>query len=201
MTRRVDKASALIFLAILLAACGSTPQSTHYLLSATLDEVPTGQSPAIGVGPIDIPEYLNRNTLVYRGNGNELQIAQQSRWAEPLEDGISRVLGLNLAGLLNTENVRTHPWHPKRPPEYSVKIRVLGMDALEGEAVLVAEWLVYQPGNGGQETRKISKHSLSLDTQRPIPAQLPEAYSTLLYKLSEEIAGVIGERADTSEGR
>lgn len=178
-------------LALLLAACGTTPLSTHYLLTATLDDIPTSQSPAIGVGPIEIPEYLNRNTLVYRGQGNELTIAQQSRWAEPLEDGISRVVSLNLAGLVGTENVRSFPWHPERSPDYAVKVRILRMDATESEAVLVAEWLVYRPGDAGEARRKISRQTLPLMASKPVPAQLPAAQSALLYRLSEEIAAGI----------
>lgn len=191
MMKQMSKGCALALLIALLASCGTTPQSTHYLLTATLDEIPTSQSPAIGVGPIEIPEYLNRNTLVYRDGGNELRIDQQSRWAEPLEDGISRVVSLNLAGLLNTENVRTHPWHPKRLPDYGVKIRVLRMDAMDLAAVLVAEWVVHRPGEAGELQRRISKRTLPLDGQRPISAQLAAAHSTLLLELSEEIASAI----------
>ena len=190
MIAQLSKASVLLWLAVLLAAC-TTPPSTHFLLTATMGEVPDSQSPSIGVGPIEIPEYLNRNTLVYRGQDNELIIARQSRWAEPLEDGISRVVSLNLAELVGTENVRSFPWHPKRSPDYGVKIRILRMDTTESEAVLVAEWVVYRPDDAEQAQREISKRSLPLIPSKPVPAQLPAAHSALLYQLSEEIAAGI----------
>lgn len=199
MTRQLSKACCLLVLSALLSACGTTPQSTHYLLTATLDGVPTQQSPAIGVGPIEIPEYLNRNTLAYRGDGNELKIDQQARWAEPLEDGISRVVSLNLAGLLNTENVRTYPWHPKRPPDFGVKVRILGMDALNGEAVLISEWFVYRPAQENTGERKISRHSLTLDGQQAVSGQLAVAYSTLLLQLSEDIAASIESSGEPTQ--
>lgn len=191
MIANLGKVGTLLLLTCMLWACGTTPSSTHYLLTATLEDVPASQSPAIGVGPIKIPEYLNRNTLVYRGPGNEIEIAQQSRWAEPLTDGISRVISLNLAGLLDTENVRSFPWHPQRAPDYGVKVRVLRLDATTSEAVLVAEWVVFRPGEDGEVQRRISHHSLPLDTERPVPAQLAPAHSALLYQLSEEIAAAI----------
>lgn len=185
------KACFVLAIAALLTACGTTPPSTHYLLTATLDEVPGAQKPAIGVGPIEIPEYLNRNTMVYRGQGNELLISRQSRWAEPLEDGISRVVSLNLAGLVGTENVRSFPWHPKRSPDYGVKIRILRMDATDSEAILIAEWVVYRPDSVDEAQRKISQQRLPLDTSVPVPGQMATAHSTLLYRLSEKIASGI----------
>ncbi len=185
----------LLGLAALLAACSTTPPSTHYLLTAKLDQVPDAQSPAIGVGPIEIPEHLNRNTLVHRGPENELVIARQSRWAEPLEDGISRVVSLNLAGLVGTGNVRSFPWHPRRAPDYGVKLRILQLDASDAQAILVAEWVLYRPAEESDAIRRISRQSLPLDASRPIAPQLPAAQSELLYRLSEDIAAGISGMA------
>ncbi len=186
-----------VVLAALLTACGTTPLSTHYLLTASMDGTPAAQSPAIGVGPVEIPEYLNRYTLVYRDVENELKIARQARWAEPLEDGISRVLILNLAGLLDTQNVRAFPWHPKRAPDYGIKVRVLRMDAQNDEAILLAEWVVFRPGQDDELQRGISQHALPLDPHRPVAPQLPAAHSTLLYRMSGEIAAAVS----AAEGR
>jgi uncharacterized lipoprotein YmbA len=191
MIAQICRVTALVALAALFTACSTTPPSRHYLLTATLDEIPASQSPAIGVGPIEIPEYLNRNTLVYRGQDNELEITHQSRWGEPLEDGISRVVSLNLAGLVGTENVRSFPWHPQRPPDYGVKIRILRMDATDSEAILIAEWVIYKPDEPGNEQRNISQQTLPLTPSKPVPAQMPGALSTLLFKLSEKIAASI----------
>ena len=191
MIAQLRNTSVLLGLAILLAACSTTPPSTHYLLTARLDDIPASENPAIGVGPIDIPEYLNRNTLVYRGPDSELVIARQSRWAEPLEDGVSRVVSLNLAGIVGTDNVRSFPWHPGRAPDYGVKIRILRMDASATEAILIAEWVIIQPGTDGEVERQISRHTLPLDADEPIAPQLPAAHSALLYDLSEDIAGGI----------
>ena len=117
MIATLCRGGVLAGIAVLLSACSTTPPSTHYMLTAAVEEIPATQSPAIGVGPIEIPEYLNRNTVVYRGPDNELVIDRETRWAEPLEDGIGRVVSLNLAGLLDTGNLRNFPWNPKRPPD------------------------------------------------------------------------------------
>jgi len=50
-------------LPLLAASCGTTPASKYYLLGADVTEFPVASSPSLGVGPIEIPEYLNRNSL------------------------------------------------------------------------------------------------------------------------------------------
>lgn len=101
---------------MLLAACGSSPQHNFYLLSAESRGGATGQSPSLGIGPIEIPEYLNRSSLVFSRGSNQLHIASFERWAEPLDDGIQRVLGLNLAAQLGTQNIRPYPWQRLSAP-------------------------------------------------------------------------------------
>ncbi len=50
----------------------------------------------IGVGPVRIPEYLNRPQMVTRGKSNLLTFAQYDRWAEPLGESIERTIAENL---------------------------------------------------------------------------------------------------------
>lgn len=186
----------LIALVLLLAACGSTPTSNYYMLTARDAQAPTGDSPSLGIGPVRIPEYLNRTNLVYQRDGNRLEIADYERWAEPLEEGIVRVLGFNLAILLNTQDIRQFPWHPQRPPQYGVKMRLLNLDANERSARLEAEWLLYRPATNEPLARRLVRLVYTSPDGDLEPGDLPAAYSELLSRLSEEIAGAI--RADDS---
>ncbi len=137
----------LLSLGLLLAGCGSSPPNNFYVLSAHEFPAPSGTAPALGVGPISIPEYLGRQNMVYNRVDNTLQVASQDMWAEPLGNGIQRVLVLNLTGLLNTQNVSIFPWRPERAPEFGVEVNLLQLDANENEAMLTADWLVYRPGS------------------------------------------------------
>lgn len=177
--------------ALLLVACGSSPQHNFYLLSAESREVANGQSPSLGIGPIGIPEYLNRNSLVYSRGSNQLQIANFERWAEPLADGIQRVLGLNLAAELGTQNIRPHPWQRADAPAYAVQLWVLSLDAAGQSAELVVEWRVSRPGEPGTVERRISRLTQPLPGPEWEAADAAGAYSRLLQALSAEIAAVI----------
>ena len=194
MNTKISRAGAALLVTILLVACGSTPQSNHYLLTSMIDEVPSGGSPSLGVGPVDIPEYLNRDSMVYRVGDNQLQITSSERWAEPLGDGVSRVLSLNLASLLNTGDIQTFPFHPRRKPDFGVKLRVHSLDSRDSSARLVAEWLLYRPANGDPLQRRLTTLETSLNPQQAIPGQIPGAYSELLWQLSQEIAASINSQ-------
>ena len=181
-------------LALLLsiAGCGTTPQSSYYLLSSPISDLPSGTEPAIGIGPIALPEYLNRNSMVFLRGGNELEIASFERWAEPLGDGVQRVLAMNLASMLDTQNVRAFPWARSRAPEYAVRLRIAGLDADENRARLVAEWALLTGGDPATEiTRRLTRNETALTTDRPRGDAVAQAYSDLLYQLSEEIAAAI----------
>lgn len=187
--------TSLTILALLLAlsACGTTPGNSYYLLTATDAAAPSGQAPSLGIGPIEIPEYLNRNRLVYNRDGNQLRIANYERWAEPLESGVQRVISLNLAHLLDTENVQAFPWPRSQEPDYSVQITIMSLDAGDSYAKLVAEWVVLKSGQALVSGRKISQISVQIPGTSVTPEQIAPAYSDLLYQLSEVIADKITE--------
>jgi uncharacterized lipoprotein YmbA len=185
--------AGILCLTLLLVACGSSPPSRHYVLTAhPATTPPSAETPSLGIGPIEVPQYLNRSNLVYNRDGNLLQVSATERWAEPLEDGLQRVISLNLASLVGTQNVRQFPWNANRIPDYAVKVQVLGLDANEQQAQLLAEWLVYRPATSETVMRRISKLQQPMDGGGEFsPQQVAPAYSKLLYQLSQMIAEAI----------
>jgi uncharacterized lipoprotein YmbA len=129
--------------------------------------------------------------MVYNRAGNSLQVATLDLWAEPLVNGVERVMVLNLAGLLNTQDVQSFPWHPQRAPQYGVKVTVLQLEATEQQVSLTAEWLVYRPGDSAHIQRRISQLQANLGAGTPEAEQVAVAYSDLFYQLSELIAAAI----------
>jgi uncharacterized lipoprotein YmbA len=178
-------------LVALLAGCSSSPRSNYYLLTAKHGAAPTGAEHSLGIGPIEIPEYLNRSNMVYNRQGNKLQVADLDSWAEPLDEGVKRVMAINLAQLLNTHEVRSFPWHPKRAPDYGVQLNILALDANEQEATLATEWLVYRTTDAEPVQRRISLLHQPMPAGELKPGDVASAYSALLLQLSELIAKVI----------
>ena len=176
---------------LILLGCGSAPASKNYLLSAQAQQIPSGTSPAVGVGPIEIPEYLNRDALVYNRGGNRLHIARLERWAEPLDSSISRVLRLNLASILNTQDVQAFPWSKSNRPEYGVGVTILNFDANNDSAKLVVEWHLRRPQSEQTMMRRIDTLQYDLPAGEVSATEVAAAYSELLYQLSSKIAAEI----------
>ena len=186
--RQITGALCIVFW---LSACGSSPSSNFYRLTAAQPPSSAGQEPSLGIGPIAVAEFLNRNAMVYTRGGNQLQINSTERWAEPLEFGIKRVVGLNLSQLLQTENLQSFPWDLRQAPDYGVKISVIDLDASEGQARMVVDWIIYDPSDGSPITQRLSQFTRPLPPGPMEASALPTAYSALLFELSETIAAVI----------
>ena len=182
--------SATVF-AGLLTACGTTPNSNYYLLSSQVSGVPADGTLSLGVGPIEIPDYLNRNAFVYSRDNNQLHVASFERWAEPLDSGIERVLRLNLASLLRTQNVQSYPFGSTEKPEYAVEVSILRLDAGRAGARLTAQWRLHRPQQEDTITRRISKLHQDLPSKSVLAKDIAPAYSRLFLQLSEAIATAI----------
>ncbi len=196
---KIPAAIPIVALACLLSACGSSPASNYYLLSVEQPVPPDGDRPSLGVGPVEIPEYLNRSGMVSNHSNNQLQISSVNHWAEPLTDGINRVISLSLASQLNTEDVQSYPWAHSRAPEYGIRVNLLELDANKREAVLVAEWAVLKTREGGMVTRQISHLVEPVGVAQLSAADMAQAYSRLLHQLSTIIADTIREDMRVAE--
>jgi uncharacterized lipoprotein YmbA len=185
----------------LLVACSSSHPSNYYRLSIPPGPTPNGNGPSIGTGPITVPQYLKRNSMVYGAGDNRIEISPNERWAEPLSDGIQRVMSLNLARELDTQSIQTFPWPASQAPDYGVKLTLLELDASAGKASLVVEWSVRKPGEGGEVGQRISRLELPLNQAEFSGAAVAPAYSELLYQLSREIAAVISADLEKNTGR
>lgn len=176
---------------LILLGCGTTPASKYYLLSAQAPQIPSGTSPSVGVGPIEIPEYLNRHAMIYNRDGNRLHIASFERWAEPLDGSILRVLRLNLASTLNTQDVQAFPWNKSSRPEYGVAVTILNLDANNESAELVVEWQLSRPQSEETLMRRIDKLQYDVPAETVNATEVAAAYSALFYQLSNKIAAEI----------
>lgn len=186
---------ALTLVVTLLAACGSTPPSRYYMLSADAMKAPTSDGVSVGVGPIQIPDYLKGRGMILGRDGNKLDISEFERWAEPLESGVLRVLLLNLASLLDTRQMTVFPWRADSVPEYGVSIGVVQFAARQDDALLVASWTVTKPRSDTLVKKSLTRHILPLDSNDP--NDIADIYSALLLQLSEAIADAIEQDANS----
>lgn len=186
---------ALSILVLTQAGCARSKPARYYMLTArTVSSGSTAQSTggrqlAVGVGPIEFPDYLKRPQIVTRTGPHGVKLAEFDRWAEPLKQTFSRVLAENLSLLLVTDNVTLYPHDRTVPTDYQVRVAVLRFDATEtGEVSLVARWTVINP-----KSEAPSPHVSRIKEQASAngyPA-MADALSRSLERLSNEIAAQV----------
>ena len=132
-----------------------TPTRFYVLhsLQGSEDEIPAiAELPdiSIGVGPVRLPQYLDRSQVVSRSSQNRLELAQFEKWAEPIRVNFSRVLAENLSILLATRHVSIFPWLKSNRIDYQIILEVTRFDGVRGEnALLRARWSIF--GKDGKE--------------------------------------------------
>jgi uncharacterized lipoprotein YmbA len=158
---RISKSLVVLTLCILSAGCTVfAPQpdnSQFFILSPISDRPSSSLAPAstgthdlvLGIGPIDLPDYLRRRQVVTRASSNQVDLSQENRWAEPLDRNFARVLSENLSELLNTDRIEKYPWPSQTRIDYQVMIDVLQFEnSHDGKSTLVARWIIKDGGTG-----------------------------------------------------
>jgi hypothetical protein len=107
---------------VFLAGCASTAPSKFY----TLTPMKAADGPAssvtfeggslLAVGPVRLPDYLDRPQIMTRSEGNEIRMHETDRWAGSLEGDVSRVLIENLSVLLAGKKVTVVHGHRRCSP-------------------------------------------------------------------------------------
>jgi len=192
----------LLFLlsAIALSACSlgrSTPPTRLYVLTALAQPAESNSGRramgvAVGAGPVELPQYVNRPQIVTGESGNELQRAPFDQWAEPLDTNFTRVLAENLSRLLATERVAVFPWKGPVPLDYQVVVEVTDFLGTPGGSVsLVALWRVL--GKDGKEPLVSRQSRFTESTGSSDYTALAAAMSRTVAFLSRDIAAAITE--------
>jgi len=188
----------LLALALLSGGCSlgrQSPPTRLYVLTALpeTDESQRGAGTAgvaLAVGPVRLPEYVDRPQIVTGDSGNELQQAAFAQWAEPLATNFTRVLANNLSVLLETDRVAVFPWRGSVPIDYQVVVEVTQfLGALNGSVSLIALWRVL--GKDGREVLVTRQSKFTEATGSQEYRALAAAMSRTVTSLSREIATAI----------
>lgn len=175
----------LLLLALFVSGCALSGKK-FYMLTSTGPAI-SGGGIGIGVGPVTLAEYINRQNLVIQQAPNELAVAEDHRWAGDLAASISRVTAANLGRQLNTGNVHTYPWQGDDQLRYQVALEIRQLHGGDdGYAVIEASWRAYSlPDRRLKASRTfVDREPLEKDGY---PAMVA-AQSRLLGRLSENIA-------------
>ena len=177
-----------------MAGCASAPKENYYILSSSApieraQIVASMPATRIVVGPVTIPEIVDRPQIVTRVAPNQVAILEQQRWAESLKTEIPRVVAENLAALLGTPRVSTYAQSGASDADYRVTLEVQRFESKLNEAVTIeALWAIRR--NAGEKPK--TGHSV---VREPVASPgydgLVTAHSRALASISHDIAEAI----------
>ena len=197
--RCIRLAVLVVCLAFATAGCSRSPRVTFYTLEPAAQVEPFVAAtalPSVAVGPVTLPEVVDRPQLVVRVAANRVDILESQRWAEPLKSEIPRLIAENLGRLLGSDRVSSYLQHAGANADYRVLLDFQRFESSAGEAVTIEAVWSLRRGTGGVPK---TGHSL---VREPVAAAgydpLVAAYSRALLAVSRDLATAI--RAETALG-
>jgi uncharacterized lipoprotein YmbA len=185
------RASVAAVMLAILAGCASAPKEQFYTLSNGSGDRPAlpAQDYAVAVGPVYVPDVVDRPHLVLRVGGSEVRISEQVRWAEPLKEGIARAVATDLARDLQNGRVSPRAAPGSGEPDYRVTLDVQDFDSVLGKAAtLEVMWTVRRVKDGEVHTgRKRVQEPVANDSYDA----LVTAHARALGEVSRSIAEMI----------
>jgi hypothetical protein len=145
---------------------------------------------SIGIGPVEIPDYLYQPRIATRITPDEIKLAEFERWAEPLKDNLTRVLAQNLSSLVCTKEINFFPWRSGIPMDYRVEMKIIRFDGNLGDKVTLEAWWRLLSGDG-KTLLQSKRSSFSEAVAGGDYKSLVLAHSQALGALSRDIAEAI----------
>jgi uncharacterized protein len=172
-----------------VTGCASTPAARYYTLSAATGSAATSSNLSVVVGPVSVPDEVDRPQLVVRTGPNQMRVDDFNLWASPLQTNIARVVAQNLVTLLGTPHVTLSPQTLSAEAGYRVAIEVQRFDSAPGEAAtLDAVWTVRSTKAGRAETgRTTVREALRENSYEALAA----AHSRAVARLCQDIANAV----------
>jgi len=186
---RTSAWTALLLAAAALAGCSSPPKTNFYTLS------PAASAPAradakvpysVAIGPVGIPESLDRPQMVTRTGANQVGVAEFERWAGPLKNEIALAIAENLKPLLGGASVFTYPQGVNA--DVNVSVDVQRFDSALGDAATVEVLWQVRPAKGAPRS---GRSMVREATGGPGYDALVAAHGRALAAVSGDIATAI----------
>jgi uncharacterized lipoprotein YmbA len=196
MRRSPTLSAALLLFCLGAAGCAFLPRTApaqFYLLSFE----PAGGSEAplpiaVGVGPVQLPGFLDRPQIATRSGPNQVDYSEIHRWAQPLQQAVTSVLMADLGSRLHSDRITAFPFALGLPRDYDVSIDFLHFESSTGGEVLIdAIWRVQDSRIGADLF--VKRVSLSRSAAAGDFAAAAGALSAALGELADQMALALRE--------
>ncbi len=109
----------------------------------------------IGLGPVNLPDYLDQPWMVTRREGNRLYVSAYDQWGEPLRNSFKDVLKQDLALELGRDQIIDYPWYRTTAVDRQIIVDVINfeVDASTDSAEIRTNWRVLNARTGSTDAR------------------------------------------------
>jgi uncharacterized protein len=155
-----------------------------FVLSPTTTAASSNVTTSVEVA-VKMPSYLQRSAMAVRKDGNEIVYLETAQWADRLDQLLRQTLTQDLSVMLST-----HP--PQQGVRVALDVQRFDVDT-QGRGTLLATWRIIRTSDlkllkSGEAHFSITGRAADKD-----PQAIAETMSTLVTRLSEQLARVIPE--------
>lgn len=196
MTAKILGLNLLALTALILVGCSTTSAPTRYFQLEPVAQQSVASSPTsklLAVGPLHLPDYLDRPQLVTRSGTVELSIDDFERWAEPLESALPRVIAANLGGMRDDLAALDHRHDSYLKFDYRLLGNINRFDVDEsGQVVLVVRWWLQDAQGEALISNTAGRYQVAVQDPGSTASSV-EAMNRALELFSRDIAQALDE--------
>ncbi|QNT69973.1 PqiC family protein [Defluviicoccus vanus] len=187
---------ATVLCTSLLAACSSSPPTNFYTLASGGTDTTAASSPrqtanVVAIGPVNLPDYLDRPQIVIRTSAYAMSLSSFDQWAGPLTDMLPRVLVEDMAQRSPSDRVVSFPEVSGPSFDYRIAVSINRFDVdTSGLATLVAHWQIY--GQQGTQALLVTDDTLRQQATSSSYEAYVAALSATLGDLSDRMIAGLG---------
>lgn len=192
--------AAVLASVLTIVACGSSPPVRYFSLEAENTNAVSARpgAPLMSIGPLRFPEYLSRTQFVTRAHGNEMIVDDFTRWAEPLDQAVHRVIAADVDARVDNIVVTAFPSASRGEFRYRLVGTIVRLDVDHNrEAQLSVQWAVAD-SDGTMIVAPRRSHFVSRAASSS-PGDMVGAISDTIAQFSREIADEVGQMPGAAE--
>ena len=187
----IISAALLLFgLVTLLDGCGGSPAVRYYALADSERAVATTAAvpgPGVVIGPVSVPERVDRPAMVRLEDGAQVAVADGHRWAAPIKAELAGRVARAVMRETGWSQVVSAPQASLAAPRFSVPLDVTGLETLGFETVaLEAVWSIRDGPTMVAQGR--------FAASEPIPGNDFSGVATAHARLADALARAIAAR-------
>ena len=182
--------------AFAIGGCVTTQSPNFYLMSTVTPSstLTVSAKTAPGVGPVTLPDYLQRQNLATRESTSRIHITPHDKWAAPLDAHLADLLAKNLGQRLDHPTIPVYPWPPGTKVTHQITVDVRDLIHYQDSIRLEVHWRLLVAGSVIVDRASDLKEPASDDYD-----SIVDAMSRAVGRLADEMAAAVHDSVATTK--